>query len=544
MDKKKIAIYCRVSTIEQAEEGYSIDEQKRLLVEWAEKNECEVYETYSDRGISGKDIVHRPAMQELLNDAKEGKFEMVIAWKINRISRKLADVLKIIDTFDQNNITFKSYSEPFETNTPAGRMQFQMMASIGEFERGTIAQNVKMGMMARAREGRWCGNRVLGYDIVPISGTEHKKRRETELVINEDEAKCVQLIFNEYAKGFGYKAITNKINKLGCKTKKGNPFSVGSIRDILTNPVYIGKVRYNVRREWSEKRRKNINPNPLIVEGKHKGIIEIELWDKVQIILKSKQGKPKRIYDGKYPLTGILKCPVCGAGMVISRTTRTLVDGTKHRIAYYSCGAWKNKGTAVCGSNSIRVDEANEYVFGKIQDLVMNEKMVEKIVGSINKKRNKEVKPAKKEINELKNRIDELTKKKKKILEAYEEEILNKKEFVERKEELSLQSEKLESRLEELKDIAYAKELEEVDSTLIKNALSKFGKILTECKDREKEKMLLHLIVSSITMDKSRKVETINIRINEEVLKCIYASKEVSKKDTSFCFDLNLNIVI
>ncbi|WP_270603221.1 recombinase family protein, partial [Clostridium perfringens] len=212
-----------MSTVEQAEEGYSIDEQERLLREYCDKHDLEVYKAYSDRGISGKDIKHRPELKEMLKDSEENKFDMVLVWKINRLSRKLADVLKMVELFEKNNVTFKSYSEPFETNTPAGKMQFQMMALIGEFERGTI----------------------------------NKKRKETKLVINEKEAETVKLIFNEYSNGNGYKAITNKLNKLGYKTKKGNNFSVGSIKDILTNPVYIGKIRYNVRQDWSEKRRKN-----------------------------------------------------------------------------------------------------------------------------------------------------------------------------------------------------------------------------------------------------------------------------------------------
>ena len=102
-----------------------------------------------------------------------------------------------------------------------------MMALIGEFERGTIAQNVKMGMCAKARAGEWCGGRVLGYDLVQMEKQLGAKRTKTKLVINEREAESIRLIFNEYANGKGYKAITNKLNKLGYKTKKGNDFSVG-----------------------------------------------------------------------------------------------------------------------------------------------------------------------------------------------------------------------------------------------------------------------------------------------------------------------------
>ena len=386
---EQVAIYCRVSTIEQAEEGYSIDEQERLLRDWCNRMNYSVYKVYSDRGISGKEVKNRPALKELLKDAEERKFQMVISWKINRISRKLSDVLRIVDILEQNSIAFNSYSEQFDNSTPAGKMQFQMMALIGEFERGTIAQNVKMGMCAKAKAGEWCGGRVLGYDLVPVESQEGAKRRKNRLTINEKEAEAVRFIFNEYVNGKGYKAITNQLNKLGYKTKKGNDFSVGSIREILTNPVYIGKVRYNVRQNWSEKRRRNINANPIITDGIHEPIIDEGLWDKVQSIMESKKGKPSRIYDGEYPLTGILRCPKCGAGMVISRTTNKLADGTKKRIAYYCCGAWKNKGTSVCNSNTIRVDKANEYVFNKISELLSNEKMVETIVNNINKERHR-----------------------------------------------------------------------------------------------------------------------------------------------------------
>ena len=121
-----------------------IDEQERLLIEFCDKNNYEVYQTYSDKGISGKDIKHRPSLKKLLKDAEDKKFDMVLVWKINRISRKLSDVLKIVDVLEQNNIAFNSYSEEFDNSTPAGKMQFHMMALIGEFERGTIAQNVRL----------------------------------------------------------------------------------------------------------------------------------------------------------------------------------------------------------------------------------------------------------------------------------------------------------------------------------------------------------------------------------------------------------------
>ena len=550
--RKLIAIYCRVSTEEQSENGYSIDEQERLLEEWCKKMGYVIYKCYSDRGISGKNIKDRPALKELLSDAKAGKFDMVISWKINRVSRKLEDVLKIVNLLEKNNITFKSYSEPFETDTPAGRMQFQMMALIGEFERGTIAQNVKMGMIAKAKSGNWCGGRVLGYDLVPNNSPEEEKKGKNKLKINEKEAEIVRFIFNEYSKGKGYKAITNQINKLGYKTKKGNDFSVGSIRDILTNPVYIGEIRYNVRQNWSEKRRRNINPNPIRVKGKHEAIIDRELWDKVQLILESKKGKPSRIYDGEYPLTGILRCPKCGAGMGISRTTNTLADGSKKRIAYYCCGNWKNKGTSVCNSNTIRVDKANEYVFKKIEELVSNEAMIKAVVKNINKERKDKVKPAKRLLGDIDKELEKLDKRKRKIFEAYEDDILTKEEFQTRKNELNEKIRILEEEKKPLLNTISEEVSEEIPYEFIKDILMNFSKILNSSVSREQQKKLLHMIISEITMNESREIESIKLNINDKLVEYLVKEGGVPIKGIPSSFMLinvglkvlNLDVVI
>nr|WP_306796783.1 recombinase family protein [Clostridium sp. YIM B02551] len=550
--RKMVAIYCRVSTIEQAEEGYSIDEQQRLLMEWCKKMDYIVYKCYSDRGISGKDIKNRPALKEMLNDAEDKKFDMVISWKINRISRKLADVLKIVDVLEQKNITFKSYSEPFETDTPAGKMQFQMMALIGEFERGTIAQNVKMGMCAKARAGEWCGGIVFGYDLVAVEGLEGAKRRKTKLRINEKEAEIIRYIFNEYGNGKGYKAITNQLNKIGYKTKKGKDFSVGSIKDILTNPIYIGKVRYNVRQNWSEKRRRNINANPIITDGIHEAIIDEDSWNKVQAILENKMGKPSRVHDGEFPLTGILRCPKCGAGMVISRTTNKLADGTKKSIAYYACGNWKNKGTAVCNSNSIRVEKANEYVFNKLSELLSNENMVKTIVSNVNRERKRKVNPTKNELARIDKELEKLDKKKGKLFDAYEDDIITKEEFQARKDELTERIKKLEEEKAPLLVTLSDDFKEELPYELIKCVLENFSKVLVESASREQQKKLLHMIISEITINEFREIDSIKININDDLVNYLSKEEGVSVGGTPSSFmlrsiginTLNLDIAI
>lgn len=543
---KKVAIYCRVSTIEQAEEGYSIDEQERLLMEYCIKNNYEVYKCYSDRGISGKSIEKRPAMKELLRDAEARKFDMVIAWKINRIARKMLDLLKIVDLLDHNGIAFKSYSESFETETPMGKFSLQMMGAVGELERGTIAQNVKFGMLARAREGRWNGNVVFGYDLVQREDSTNKKRKDTELVINEKEAEVVRLIFDMYSKGNGYKAIANYINKFGYRTKRGNTFSLTAIKDILSNPVYIGKIRYNVRQNWSEKRRNDINPNPILVDGIHEAIINQDTWDKVHKILENSKGKTSRIYDGEFPLTGILKCPVCGAGMVIMRTTRTRKDGSKRRLEYYCCGKWKNKGTVACNSNSIRVDKANEYVFGKLSELLSNDKLVEDIVRNINSTRKSMVDPSKDELNKIIKELDKIEAKKNKLFEAYEEEIISKVDFKERMSELRVREETLQHEANELKMNVLNDNVQEVSYEFVKEILSQFATIINSNISREQQKKLLHMIISKITINRLREIDSIELNINDNLIMYLNNGEEPNPDGggSSFSFVLKRRLMI
>lgn len=148
-------------------------------------------------------------------------------------------------------------------------------------------------MKAKARSGEWCGGMApLGYYRVPMEGTENSSRKKSRLEVEETEAETVRLIYELYASGKGYKAIVGYLNQRGYKTKRGNAFSVAQLRTILTNPVYIGKVRFNVRRDWNEKRRNNINPEPIIADGIHEAIITEEQWNQVQFLISQKAGKP------------------------------------------------------------------------------------------------------------------------------------------------------------------------------------------------------------------------------------------------------------
>lgn len=526
----RAAVYCRVSTKEQADFGYSIDEQERLLIQYCESHGYEFIGSYTDRGISGKNIKGRAQLKLLLDDAKSKKFDIVLVWKINRISRALKDLLQIVELLERNSVSFKSITEDFDNSTPAGRMQFQMMGIIGEFERGCIAENVKMGMIAKAKAGSWNGGIVLGYDSKQI-GNSNVKRPEKRLIVNEQEARVVREIFQLYASGQGYKAIVSTINAMGYKTKKGNDFSVSTVREILLNPIYIGKIRFNRYPEWSSKRRRGINEECILVDGLHESIVSQDLWEKVQSIMKMNTKAPKK-YDSWFPLTGILKCPVCGAGMVI---TRAPSKGGK--IEYYSCGAWKNKGTSVCNSNSIRVDKANAEVLKRLTTFVSNPKMIKEVVKVLNQSRSNRVKPSQKEIETIEKEMLTISNKKQKIFELFEEGMITRDEFVERKEQLNQQSKDLEERKQELQVTLSESQGDEISYEAVQAILSQFSQVISKCKDNVEKKILLQLIIERITIDRTRSIDSIQLHLNDNLIRFLKASQGgISKTDMPSIF--------
>lgn len=517
MPSKKVAIYARVSTTEQAEEGFSIDEQLRTLKDFCEREGYEIYDEYVDRGISGKNISGRPAIQRLLADVEMKKFDVVLVWKMNRLARKSVDLMNMVEKFNSKNIAFRSYTEKYETESPTGKLQFQMMAAIAEYERNNIAENVKMGMIARAKEGKWNGGSVLGYDVVEVEGT-NKKRKNTALMINESEAITIRLIFQMYTTGHGYKAIANAINSAGHRTKKNKTFSLNAIKTIVTNPVYAGYIRYNVRRDWNEKRRNNINPNPVVVQGDHEAIISEETWNIAKKVYSERSCKPNRVHDGEFPLTGIMKCPVCNAGMVIGRTTNRTKSGEKRVLEYYVCGAWKNKGTNVCRSNGVRTDYADPYVLNKIAELMESQKLKDELVASINEKQLSIYEPIEKEYFRCLQEIDKLKARLDKTWDAYMDEMISKVAYVAKSNAIEQEINELKSRIEPLQAQLQKSQNTKVSLEQIEQVLGNFLKAFSSSITREQRKRLLQLLIHQITIGEDRKIDSIQLKLNTEVL--------------------------
>ena len=343
--------------------------------------------------------------------------------------------------------------------------------------------------------------------------------KKSRLKVVDTEAETIRLIFEMYASGKGYKAIVGYLNKAGRKTKWGNQFSVAQIKPILTNLVYIGKVRYDVRRNWNEKRRNNINPNPIIAAGKHDAIISDELWEQVQFMLSQKQGKPSRIYDGEYPLTGILRCPECGAGMVISRCVRMNKDGSKNKITYYAFGNWKNKGTAACHSNMVRVEKANDFVYHQLERLLSDDKFFREVVGRVNREHRILKENALKEKESQSKEMEKINNRQQRNHELYEDREITRDEFLKRREELNQQLSALWQSQSETSLIIMEEEKKEIPKEAIRNILQNFSKVLSSNIDRTIRKRLLHLLISEITIDKNRNIDSIKLKLSDELIR-------------------------
>ena len=411
MKKKRIGAYIRVSTERQVE-GYSIDGQITQIEQFCQFNGYDLVDIYADRGISGKSM-NRPALQRMLQDAKNGKLDCVIVYKINRLARNTSDLLTIVEELHRQNVEFFSLSERMEVKNSTGKLLLNILASFSEFERNTILENIYTGQHQRALEGYYQGNIPLGYSNIP----DNKK----ELMINQHEANIVNYIFESYAKGHGYRKIANALNHKGYVTKKGNPFSISAVTYILSNPFYIGKIQFAKYKDWNDKRRKGLNDKPVIAEGKHSPIIGKDLWDKVQARKKQVSKKPQVHGKGTNLLTGIIFCEKCGAAYAASNTTNTLKDGTKKRIRYYSCSNFRNKGSKVCSANSVRADVIEKYVMDQILEIVKSDKVIKQVVERVNQENQIDVAALNHDIAYKQQQFDEINTKLKNLIQTIED---------------------------------------------------------------------------------------------------------------------------
>lgn len=235
-EMKKACVYTRVSTDAQGEDGkVSLPEQERMAKACIESKGWRYVRTYEDNGYTGRNT-NRPALQEMLNDVREGKIEAIVIFKLDRLSRKQTDTMNIIENdILQHNVDLVSLNETLDTTTPWGRAMIGILSSFNQLESENIALRTTMGRYATAREGGYAGGKPpLGYKAV-----------NGKLEIVPEEAEIVRKVFEMRANRMTMQAIADSLNEMGYRSKKGKEFKHSSIQTILANEdTYRGNYRY------------------------------------------------------------------------------------------------------------------------------------------------------------------------------------------------------------------------------------------------------------------------------------------------------------
>nr|WP_231563777.1 recombinase family protein [Anoxybacillus sp. KU2-6(11)] len=230
----KVAIYVRVSTDEQAKEGFSIPAQRERLRAFCASQGWEIVQEYIEEGWSAKDL-ERPQMRQLLKDIKKGNIDIILVYRLDRLTRSVLDLYLLLQTFEKYNVAFRSATEVYDTSTAMGRLFITLVAALAQWERENLAERVKFGIEQMIDEGKKPGGHSpYGY----------KFDKDFNCTIVEEEAKTVQMIYRLYCDGYGYRGIADRLNELGIKPRIAKEWNHNSIRDILMNDIYIGTYRW------------------------------------------------------------------------------------------------------------------------------------------------------------------------------------------------------------------------------------------------------------------------------------------------------------
>lgn len=342
MIKRNIVLYVRVSTQEQAKEGYSIDEQLARLKKYCEAHGWRVVKEYVDPGYSGANT-DRPGLKALIEDCKQGSFDTVLVYKLDRLSRSQKDTLYLIeDVFLASGVDFVSMTENFDTSTPFGKAMIGILSVFAQLEREQIKERMIMGKDARAKQGKFHGSSQVPIGYRYIDG---------ELVVDPYEAHIVKQIFNDFANGHSRNKIVADLKEAGLQSSYGS-ICKSTIYTMLRNVTYTGMI----------KNKDNV------YEGAHEAIVSKELFDKVQEILRRNRENPRyqNLFVSNTLLGSLMKCKKCNQNFRIIYGAKNK-DG--YRKAYYADAGRK---LGICDSKFIRRDKIDKEVLDEVRKLALD----------------------------------------------------------------------------------------------------------------------------------------------------------------------------
>ena len=359
MRKKKCYIYTRVSTAAQTE-GYSLEAQQERLREYVDYKNLEIAGEYCDAGKSGKSIVGRPAFLKMLDDISSEKdnVSFVLVFKLSRFGRNAADILKSLQLLEDYDVDLICVEDAIDSSTAGGKLTLTILSAVAEIERENINVQFMAGKIQKILNGGWAGGPApYGYRSV-----------NKELIVEPSEAKIVKLIFEKYIQDDGtLNGVAIWLNKNGySRISKGEdkPFTYDFIVNILDNPTYHGKLMYNRRTNLKGAKRK---PKDVIeVDGIHEALISEDLWQQVRKKREAYSGRNEKVEDPDRVslLSGLIKCPACGNGMIASKNKHVNKNRGGHykTIHYYSCRYHRKSAGRVCGFthtyNQAKIDSA------------------------------------------------------------------------------------------------------------------------------------------------------------------------------------------
>lgn len=335
----RAAIYCRVSTEEQAAHGYSLEAQRDEGLKYITDHGYELHEIYVDDGYSAKNM-DRPALQRMLNDCKARKIDIVIFWNVDRLTRDTVDGLIMCrDTFFRKGIKFVSLTEKIDISSADGEMMFTIRLSMAQAERRRIGERTRIGYATRAKKGgRNSPSRPYGYQIGP----------DIVLIVDEEEKKVVQQIFDWYLSGYGTTKIARELNILGIVGPRGGKWNHVAIQHILRNITYLG---YN---HWKDSRAEE--SERIIVKGNHEAIIAEATFQQAQDQVSRRSSFEMSRTSRDYYYSSILKCAECGK----SFSGKLWVRG-EQRVKRYKCLGRQKIGD--CKTPEITESKVTEMVF-------------------------------------------------------------------------------------------------------------------------------------------------------------------------------------
>ena len=354
----KAAIYTRVSTDSQVEVEFNSCETQEIKIRSfiSSQDNMQVFKVYSDQGYSGATL-ERPGMAEMLHDIEGGNIDIVIAYKIDRLTRSPKDFSQLIEIFEKHNVSFLSTTERFDTTTPSGRLLRNIMLTFAQFERELISERIRDKMFERSKKGLWNGGHPpFGY-----------KKEDKKLVVVPHEAEIIRKIFESYVLTQSLNTIYKQLKEERLFNRAGLPMAKTAISCILDNVVYVGRVKHKNK----------------TYQGIHEPIISKEMFDEVGR-LRENRSRPKKIQSYNNSLfPGLVHCSECGSIMCATFTNKLKGD-MRTRYFYYQCSIIDKRDRSFCSIRQVSASRLDKFVIDNLNKIRENKQYLDSLLYMLN----------------------------------------------------------------------------------------------------------------------------------------------------------------